>query len=398
MDEKTVASLLARLSIHLVKNPLTPQETAMVNAALLAARALVDVMDEGILQSVYADLDRCVAAAQASGRTVEAKAQLYIALWINMSGPPTKLLTWLAGADPGLPGPLPHVGARVDGLAMEAYLRATNYYMENAGNLPHMLQSVAAGMAVLGTGLVAAAVPLGLIDTGAGAAITRVALDTGDGSMAKFARAALALTSPPGAAAGRIDDDDADDVSEFEHQDIHGVFTENSEWLRAPLTPQLISLYFEGAQLGDFDVEGFADHIRSLGLKHFGPIEFLYLGGNNGAGKCKGTNHPPPQALWKNIDKTARMLDRIRELLGAEIRILSCYRARPYNDCVGGKNASQHLDFNAIDWTCASGSVEAWRETARQVRAESPDYMGGIGFYPQKRFIHIDTRGHEANW
>ena len=69
-----------------------------------------------------------------------------------MTGPPSKLLVWLKGGNPGLETALQSLGSTVDGAAMEGYLRATSYYAENPGNLPHMLQCAAAGMAAIASG------------------------------------------------------------------------------------------------------------------------------------------------------------------------------------------------------------------------------------------------------
>jgi hypothetical protein len=145
-------SLVQRLSVHLIVNPLSPMETDQVNGALLSSRQLVDKMDESILQNVYGGLDRCVATAGQTSRSIAPKSQIYMALWINMTGPPSKLLIWLSGGNPGLETALPSLGSTVDGPTMEGYLRATSYYTENPGNLPHMLQCAAAGMAAIATG------------------------------------------------------------------------------------------------------------------------------------------------------------------------------------------------------------------------------------------------------
>jgi hypothetical protein len=150
MQGTVIDNLVARLSMHLISNPLSSKETLSVNAALQASSDLVDQMDERILQNVYDELDRTVATAQAAGREVDPKAQVYIALWINMSGPPTKLLEWLQGKDPHLPNPVSEAPPLVDGPAMEGYLRATSYYSQNPGNFPHMLASAAAGAAAIG--------------------------------------------------------------------------------------------------------------------------------------------------------------------------------------------------------------------------------------------------------
>jgi N-acetylmuramoyl-L-alanine amidase len=102
--------------------------------------------------------------------------------------------------------------------------------------------------------------------------------------------------------------------------------------------------------------------------------------------------------LWKNVKNTALMLDAIRKELGAPIRILSCYRAEPYNTCIGGESGSLHMKFNAIDFTCSQGTPEIWRRVADRLRSGDPKFMGGIGVYPSSNFVHIDTRGTEANW
>lgn len=162
---------------------------------------------------------------------------------------------------------------------------------------------------------------------------------------------------------------------------------------------EIVAAMFGGAE-SQFDFDAFGRFIGGLGLRHFAPIEFLFLGAGNaaGAGRCAGTNALPPAELWDSIANTARMLDDIRERLGAPMRILSAYRNEDYNRCIGGERGSLHMRFNAIDWTCARGTPEDWLEAAQQARASRREFLGGVGFYPEKRFIHIDTRGREANW
>jgi len=148
MDQATVDDLLDRLSVHLVENPLTEAETASVDAALLAGKAKVDAMDEQILGKVYAGLDACIAAA-APQRAIAAEAQIYMALWVNMTGPPSKLIVWLKGGNPNLRKPVPVPGAVVDTPAIRTYLQATDYFIQNPRNFMHMVESVAAGMAAM---------------------------------------------------------------------------------------------------------------------------------------------------------------------------------------------------------------------------------------------------------
>jgi hypothetical protein len=139
------------LSVHCIDNPLSVSDTRLVNSALDSepGRPLVDTMDEDILGDIYAGLDKCLASATEAGRTVEPKALLYLAMWINMTGPPSTVLKWLAGKPVSLAKPIGKAGAVVDGPAMETYLSATSYYSENPGNFPHAMQCAAAGMAAL---------------------------------------------------------------------------------------------------------------------------------------------------------------------------------------------------------------------------------------------------------
>ncbi|WAJ28457.1 N-acetylmuramoyl-L-alanine amidase [Antarcticirhabdus aurantiaca] len=155
---------------------------------------------------------------------------------------------------------------------------------------------------------------------------------------------------------------------------------------------------FAGAALESFDYESFDDFVRQLRLRHFRSIEFLFLGSGNQAGNCRGKNSLPPKELWGNLRSTALMVDEIRERLQAPIHLLSVYRSKPYNSCIGGESGSLHMRFNAIDWTCPQKPIgECW-QVAREVRDTADTFTGGIGFYPDRSFVHIDTRGATADW
>jgi len=146
--------ITSRLSVHVISNPLDPDETRQVNAALDSptGRALVDAMDERIFADICRGLDVCVAAAAGNGCTIEARAQIYMLLWINMTGPPTILRDWLGGQAVQMTKSVPALasGAVVTANDMERYLQATEFFSENPQNLPHFRQSVAAGAALLG--------------------------------------------------------------------------------------------------------------------------------------------------------------------------------------------------------------------------------------------------------
>lgn len=147
--EAEIEALLAQLSTHSIKNPLSLDMTERVDAALASHRDVVDAMDEEILASVYADLDRCLAACAEGGRTMSDTAQIYAALWINMTGPPTQLLRWLRGEVPQLPTIPPPAPQRVNASAMQSYLLVSRYYSQNPANFAHMKECVAIGAALL---------------------------------------------------------------------------------------------------------------------------------------------------------------------------------------------------------------------------------------------------------
>jgi hypothetical protein len=144
----TVTAIAQQLSVPLFHNPLSQADTMAVNAALAApaGRRLVDTMDDQLCSGVLHSVAACVDTATGSSRTVNPPAQIYMALWINMTGAPSTLLDWLSGQSVFLSRAFAAPGPIVDGPAMEAYLQATTYFAENPDNWPHTLQSAAAGI------------------------------------------------------------------------------------------------------------------------------------------------------------------------------------------------------------------------------------------------------------
>jgi len=193
----------------------------------------------------------------------------------------------------------------------------------------------------------------------------------------------------------RMSAESADDIDEFSSSPI-GDAPDFAGAGNQAVALSVVERMFVGAAADAFDFPAFEAFIRSLDLKHFTPVEFLFLGASNQSGACAGLNTLPSRSLWPNIANTALMLDRIRAELGAPVRILSCYRNEAYNSCISGAGGSFHKRFNAIDWHCSTGTSAEWRDVARRVRSSDPRFTGGIGFYSS--FIHIDTRGNTANW
>jgi len=108
-------------------------------------------------------------------------------------------------------------------------------------------------------------------------------------------------------------------------------------------------------------------------------------------------NSVPPRNLWPDILPTLKVLDALREQMGAPIRLLSTYRSPAYNRSVGGESQSFHMQFKAIDFTCDKGTPEQWADALKLMRKEKV-FSGGIGIYPRNGFVHVDTRGYTADW
>ena len=168
----------------------------------------------------------------------------------------------------------------------------------------------------------------------------------------------------------------------------------------------------------------FDTFVKSLGLKHFSADELLV---NVGQHTNRPNNPVPDRSLWPNIVPTILLLDALRAELGKAVKINSAYRGPAYNKAIGGRPASQHQDFRAIDFKC-SGKLPAtcakllrsWRgrpfyspvsldlvsehaplaeaglKANKTAQGTAFVYSGGIGVY--KTFVHVDCRGVNKDW
>lgn len=91
-----------------------------------------------------------------------------------------------------------------------------------------------------------------------------------------------------------------------------------------------------------------------------------------------------------------QVLQPMRDQFG-QCTVHSGYRNAQHNGHVGGVNDSCHrYDVRpttpAADVSFTSGSVDAW---AAEARRRLPN-IGGIGRYPNSRFVHVDLNGFRA--
>ena len=143
----------------------------------------------------------------------------------------------------------------------------------------------------------------------------------------------------------------------------------------------------------------FDTHITALGLRYFKPYEFLAKGSAHGNPNSSafGLNTDPPESLWKNINKTALMIDELRHRLQRPITLSSVYRSPAYNGAIGGASNSEHKQFRAIDFSVVGSPVGPvqWANALRDMPSTGI-FKGGIGVYTT--FVHLDTRGTNVDW
>ena len=142
----------------------------------------------------------------------------------------------------------------------------------------------------------------------------------------------------------------------------------------------------------------FKDHFP--GQMNFSPSEFLVKGASHGAPshRCHGLNTDPPEDVWDNVVDLVRVLQEFRTRIGAPVRLLSVYRSKPYNTCIGGASKSHHMAFRAADFVVldnGTGPVD-WARILNSMRGPENLFKGGLKAY--RTFTHVDTRGHNANW
>jgi len=137
----------------------------------------------------------------------------------------------------------------------------------------------------------------------------------------------------------------------------------------------------------------YAEFLNNLDLRYISPNEILspHRRERNGV-----ANVLPPREFWQSMVPTLKVADELRHRLGIKLSyITSAYRSPEYNaQCPGASPGSYHTKNVALDLVYDCPTTIAIEE-ARKMRDEGL-FKGGLGLY--KSFIHIDTRGRNANW
>lgn len=134
-------------------------------------------------------------------------------------------------------------------------------------------------------------------------------------------------------------------------------------------------------------------YLATIGLENIKPEDVIRPHRNVRNGVA---NELPPEKYWKKIKATLVVADKLAGELGVPLKAInSAYRSPKYNSaCPGAASNSYHTKNMALDLMFACSPKEA-ALAAKKLRSKGV-FKGGIGVY--STFIHIDTRGRNANW
>ena len=141
------------------------------------------------------------------------------------------------------------------------------------------------------------------------------------------------------------------------------------------------------------DVYRYANFVKGLGLRNITPRMVLAP-----HFKTRGwtTNDLPPRSLWKKMKPTLKVIDKMAGEMGVPVKaIISAYRSPRYNRAVRGKSKSLHMQNQAVDVMFQGVSPYHVARVARHLR-DKRKFKGGVGRYSS--FVHVDTRGYNADW
>lgn len=147
------------------------------------------------------------------------------------------------------------------------------------------------------------------------------------------------------------------------------------------------------ARLKGNDVYRYANYIKSLNLRNITPRMVL---APHFKTRGRVANTLPPKHLWKKMKPTLKTIDKMADEMGSPVKsIISAYRSPRYNRAVRGKSKSLHMENQAVDVVFRNVSPYHVASVARHLR-DKRKFKGGVGCY--RGFVHVDTRGYNADW
>ena len=139
-----------------------------------------------------------------------------------------------------------------------------------------------------------------------------------------------------------------------------------------------------------FDVEAYADFLRTEGVADIVPMRDLLRSGRRWK-RCGADEFVvPPREAWQAMPATLRVVGELRGtgIIRAPV-VASSFRTFAFNRCEGGSAKSRHLANNALDFDL---DADAGQRLCDWWRRQGKTRGVGLGFYTPRR-IHIDTAG-----
>ena len=177
-----------------------------------------------------------------------------------------------------------------------------------------------------------------------------------------------------------------------------GVFMSESNGNGTPAAPPVSSIVKPSWADGDFRKRYVPEAAQEERLSaHFFRHEF----------DCRdGT--PYPSEYKDRLMRLVVILEAVRSRFGVPIGILSGYRTEEWNGRVGGAQNSMHMvgraaDFRPLCHDPGSGKSDQSRENVLRgmhdwLASEHRTLtIGGLGYYPDHGFIHVDVRQRPSN-
>lgn len=93
-------------------------------------------------------------------------------------------------------------------------------------------------------------------------------------------------------------------------------------------------------------------------------------------------------------DELVNILDTIREEIKSPVIITSGYRCKKHNIEIGGAPQSKHMLGIAADIISPKLTLKELFRITENILGN----RGGLGYYPARGFIHIDTRKEAVRW
>lgn len=130
----------------------------------------------------------------------------------------------------------------------------------------------------------------------------------------------------------------------------------------------------------------------------FTAAPLLMINGSEKLGdKIFASDFMPKDSFFKYLrcsPELVKRIEKIQRAVGYKVDIKYGYRPPEYNRKLGGVSNSTHIDGLAADIRVLGLETACLYKACEIMIGED----GGVGFYPNEGFCHIDVRGYKARW